>query len=252
MKKVSIAEIFNLRFSNPSRPPAHKASIKNRKWKIECSQTGAALIITLSILVLVTALVLALFLAVTHERTESAAVANQGDAQRLAASVVNLVKSTITQTTMGWEANADGSPMPSRPSAWASQPGLIRTWKQDGTADKSYRLYSSGDIVNDGKLDLASEQIALNTWKTGAPVFAGSYNALFCDLNAPALNQFNERIYPIVTPPADNNSGSTATDPVDGLPTDNSATSTQEGVQGFSVTASPGYGAVLKMRTREN
>ena len=202
-------------------------------------QRGAALIITLCILVLVTVLVLSLFLTVTSERTESAASANQGDAQRLASGAVDLVKATITQATFGYEANADGTPKVGSPTAWASQPGLIRTWKQDGTPYKSFRLYSSGNITVSTQAELVTDTTDLANWKSGN----SSYNALWCDINTPAPNAAGGLTYPIVTPPSDANSGSTATDSTNGVPTDNPASATQEGVQGFSITSSPGYTA---------
>jgi uncharacterized protein (TIGR02600 family) len=210
--------------------------------KIQNSQRGAALVIALSTIVLVTVLVLSLFLSVTSERTESAAAANQGDAERLASGVVDLVKSTITQATTGYKSNAStGAPDTSSPVAWASQPGLIRTWDTSGNAYRSYRLYSSGNITVTTQGDLVTDTTDLTNWKSGAPANAGSYNALWCDLNAPAANASNGLTYPIVTPPSDTKSGSNATDTINGVPTDDPATVLQEGVQGFSIKSPPGY-----------
>ena len=210
--------------------------------KIQNSQRGAALVIALATIVLVTVLVLSLFLSVTSERTESAAAANQGDAERLASGVVDLVKSTITQATTGYTSNAStGAPDTSSPVAWASQPGLIRTWDTSGNATRSYRLYSSGNITVTTQGDLVTDTTDLTNWKSGAPANAGSYNALWCDLNAPAANASNGLTYPIVTPPSDTKSGSNATDTTNGVPTDDPATVSQEGVQGFSIKSPPGY-----------
>ena len=211
-------------------------------FKIQNSQRGAALVIALATIVLVTVLVLSLFLSVTTERTESAAAANQGDAERLASGVVDLVKSTITQATTGYKSTAStGAPDTSSPVAWASQPGLIRTWDTSGNPYRSYRLYSSGNVTVTTQGDLVTDTTDLANWKSGAPANSGSYNALWCDLNAPAANASNGLTYPIVTPPSDTNSGSTATDATNGVPTDNSTTSSQEGVQGFSIKSPPGY-----------
>ena len=209
---------------------------------IQNSQRAAALLIALATLVLLTVLVVSLFLSVTSERTESAAAANQGDAGRLASGVVDLVKSTITQATTGYTSNATtGAPDTSSPVAWASQPGLIRTWDTSGNPYRSYRLYSSGNITVTTQGDLVTDTTDLANWKSGAPANSGSYNALWCDLNAPAANASNGLTYPIVTPPKDTNSGSTATDATNGVSTDNSTTSSQEGVQGFSIKSPPGY-----------
>ena len=201
---------------------------------------GAALIITLAILVLITFLVVALFTTVTNERTESSAAGSRGDVDQLAAATVDLVKATITQATAGYESDAStGTLNTANRTAWASQPGLIRTWSTNGNPYRTYRLYSSGQIVNTGPIDLATEQTDISGWKTSG----ASFNALWSDLNAPAPSATNANIlnYPIVTPPKDANSGSTATDTVNGVPTDDPATASQEGVQGFAITSAPGF-----------
>ena len=204
---------------------------------------GAALIITLAILVLITFLVVALFTTVTNERMESSAAANRGDVDQLAAATVDLVKATITQATAGYESDdATGALNTANRTAWASQPGLIRTWKQDGNPYKSFRLYSGGNletstIAVDGSLDVAADAPSAG-WKTGGT----SYNALWSDLNAPAPSGTNLN-YPIVTPPKDNNSGSVAWDVDNGVPTDRISTTNQEGVQGFAITNAPGFSA---------
>jgi len=225
-----------------TRMKAGTGSAVETRTEIQNSRRGAALVIALATIVLVTVLVLSLFLSVTSERTESAAAANQGDSERLASGVVDLVKSTITQATTGYKSNAStGAPDTSSPVAWASQPGLIRTWDTSGNAYRSYRLYSSGNITVTTQGDLVTDTTDLANWKSGAPANAGSYNALWCDLNAPAANSAGGLTYPIVTPPKDTNSGSTATDATNGVPTDNSTTASQEGVQGFSIKSPPGY-----------
>ena len=217
-----------------------RSALQTPKSKIQNSERAAALVITLAILVLVTVLVLSLFLSVTSERTESAAAANQGDAERLASGVVDLVKSTITQATTGYKSDATtGAPDTSSPVAWASQPGLIRTWDTSGNPYRSYRLYSSGNLTVTAQGDLVTDTTNLASWKSGST----SYNALWCDLNAPAPNAANGLTYPIVTPPADTNSGSTATDATNGVPTDDPSSALQEGVQGFSIKNPPGYTA---------
>ena len=223
--------------NNPLKFP----SVKNKG-----ASRGAALIITLSILLLVTVLVVALFQTVTTERTESAAAADQGGAQRMATSVVELVKSTITEATMGYAVTATGSANTAAMTAWASQPGLIRTWDQNGNPERTYRLYSSGTIATTGTLDLNAELTDLTKWKSTAPSKANSFNALWCDLNAPVVVKGSgtntSNVYPIVTPPADKNSGSVAIDEACGVPTANPASLIPEGVQGFKLTGTtPGF-----------
>ena len=172
-----------------------------------------------------TALVIALLLSVSSERTDSSAAAMQGEAQHLAAGTVDLVKSTITQATAGYESDAANKFTTNR-TAWASQPGLIRTWKENGTPYKSFRLYSGGNlaetnIVVDGALDITTDAPPSGWKSTNA-----SYNALWCDLNAPASSADNASAlsYPIVTPPK-------SLDSYNGV----------EGVQGFGITSPPGF-----------
>lgn len=211
-------------------PPSRHGSVP--------SQRGVALVLTLTILVLATMLVLAVFLRMSSERVDSSAGIRQSEARQMAAGVVDLVKSTITQAASGYESGPDGS-FTTKRTAWASQPGLIRTWGEDGSAYKTYRLYSSGQIVNTGTINLAAEQTEIDDWKSGST----SYNALWCDLNAPADSGTNAGTlsYPIVTPPKDTRSGSVATDINNGVPTDDPATAAQEGVQGFAITSAPGF-----------
>ncbi|PTY02242.1 hypothetical protein DB346_08990 [Verrucomicrobia bacterium LW23] len=193
---------------------------------------GAALIIVLTMLVLMTVVVMCFFVSASVERRESSAEANINQARTLSTATVDLVKSTIAQATSGYESDNSGNLDRSKIVAWASQPGLIHTWKQDGTPERTYRLYSSGELSVPGALDVGNEAAELASWKSAAGT---SFNALWCDINAPATGHDNRRSYPIMTPPA-------SLDADAGVPTDNPATpGTQEGVQGFSVTSPPGF-----------
>ena len=197
--------------------------------------SGAALVITLAILILVTTLVLSMFVSVTSERSDTAASANQSDSKRLANMTVELVKSTITQATIDTDVTNGNH------TAWASQPGMIRTWTVNGTTpigNRTFRLYSSGTIATldtTGTAVINADITDLATWKTGTTT---SYNALWCDLNAPGLNSSAALVYPIVTPP-------TRLDANYGVPIDTSGTAsndgTANGVQGFDITGSSGY-----------
>jgi len=198
--------------------------------------SGAALVITLAILILVTALVLSMFNSVTSERSDTAANANLSDSKRLANMTVELVKSTITQATLDTDSSGNHT-------AWASQPGMIRTWDINGNLNRAFRLYSSGTIVTTSSTVISNDAAALASWRptTGT---TSSYNALWCDLNAPGLSSTGARVYPIVTPPQTSLT-SAATDLAYGVPIDTMGTAsndgTANGVQGFSITTFPGY-----------
>ncbi|MEI8340872.1 MAG: hypothetical protein WCH43_04945, partial [Verrucomicrobiota bacterium] len=141
--------------------------------------SGVALVITLAILVLVTALVVSMFVSVTSERSDTAASSNQSDSKRVANMVVELVKSSITQATTDTDSSGQHT-------AWASQPGMIRTWTVNGTPNHTFRLYSSGIIATTSTTVISDDSAALANWKT--PGATSSYNALWCDLNAPELS----------------------------------------------------------------
>ncbi|HSI84836.1 MAG TPA: Verru_Chthon cassette protein A [Candidatus Methylacidiphilales bacterium] len=206
----------------------------NTFYKIARKKTdrrGTALVIVLAMLVLMTVVVLCFFVSASIERRESSAEANLMAARNLSAATVDLVKSTISQATSGYESDSNGALDRTKITSWASQPGLIHTWKQDGTPDRSFRLYSSSELSKAGNLDLNDEAAAFSSWKVGD----ASFNSLWCDINAPASNKDNVRSYPVMTPPR-------ALDADAGVVTDDLATTgVQEGVQGFSVTSPPGF-----------
>lgn len=96
---------------------------------------GASLLIVLAVVSVLSLLVLAFFLAAKHEY----AVSSSKDWGRRAVNaedqVINLVINQIRRATAG----------PAR--AWASQPGVIRTWDADGNFHEGYKLYSDESLV---------------------------------------------------------------------------------------------------------
>ncbi len=132
---------------------------------------GAALLIALAFLVLLSAVVLALFGTTRTDRQNASTFATGQETLRLADAAVNLVQGQIRDATIQPRVG------------WASQPGMIRTF---GNATTAYKLYSSDEMVvsNFGKTQIDAETTAMSTWNLGAN--ATSYNALYCDLNSPA------------------------------------------------------------------
>ena len=154
---------------------------------------GFALVLVLSFLVLITGLVLAFFSSVTTDSTATRSYTSQVSVNQLADSAVQTVMGQIRTAT------SRGSNI-----AWASQPGMIRTYG-DGTNNVAssaplayYKLYSSDDMevtvseisgfdpVGDLKSGTGS---TITDWATQP--------ALFTDLNAPVSG-----VYPIVDPTA--------------------------------------------------
>ncbi len=192
------------------------------------SRRASALVIVLSMLVLLVIVAIAFLTSVATETNAGRARDNAATASQLADSVTNLVMATITEATQA----KNGSDR----VAWASQPGMIRTWQDDGTLDRVFRLYSAPKMI-DTTFNSATESSALAAWKTNAPADS-AYNALWCDLNSPMPASdpalATRLIYPVVTPPG-------TLDAANGIPVDNPATSAIEGVQGFSIDSSPGF-----------
>ena len=138
------------------------------------NRRGAALLIALTFLVLLSAVVLALFGTTRTDRQNASTFATGQETMRLADAAVNLVQGQIRDATIQPRVG------------WASQPGMIRTFGTSGNATTAYKLYSSDEMVvsNFGKTQIDAETTAMSTWNLGAN--ATSYNALYCDLNSPA------------------------------------------------------------------
>jgi uncharacterized protein (TIGR02600 family) len=172
---------------------------------------GIALIIVLTFLVLISALVIAFFSSVTTELTDSNSSANGATARQLADSTVQIAMSTVRQAT----ASIDATSGTSIPLAWASQPGMIRTYDNTGAAHDCYKLYSSDNmLVTQGQLPFVAVSDIDTSWYTKP--------AQFTDLNAPVLHGTTAN-YPIVDPTASENYPSTGANP--------------NGVRGFTISA---------------
>ena len=145
------------------------------------SQGGAALIMVLTCLVLVTALALALLNRVEADRTSSAAYKGGANSRNLSEYAVNVVMAQITAATTG--ANAG--------NAWASQPGAVRVYSATGTNLLNiYKLYSSANMTGDQSI-VTGDASTLANWSNNP--------SLYTDLNAPVNS-----VYPILDPSATN------------------------------------------------
>ena len=185
------------------------------------STRGVALIIVLSMLVLLSALIVAFMNSATTERAASAANEGLVNARQIADSTVSLVIGQIRDAT----SVADES------TTWASQPGAIRTFAGtlDGSrktlrdkayydgynpdpSDAVYKLYSSdrfmvsaSDYTN---VDLDTETKVIDAWAALDP---SANPPEYVDLNEPILSPrldikpdrtVVEPRYPIIDPRA--------------------------------------------------
>lgn len=152
---------------------------------------GVALVLVITFLVLITGLIIA-FLSTVNTETQVSKRADAGNRGReLIDSVNALVMSQIRDaTSQGQEV------------AWASQPGMIRTY---GTADgkaspaplRYYKLYSAKDLV------WQPAGAKFNPAEDVPPGWADN-EAMFTDLNRPVSTLEGQMRYPIFQPPAEN------------------------------------------------
>ena len=137
------------------------------------SKGGAALILVLGMLVLLSGLVLSFLLTVRTEYGSAKSYEGGTNARLLADSALNLVIGQIREA----------STQPDQ--AWISQPGLIRTFDVSGKPVKSYKLYSAESLIEDGSFDPAQatdlpSASGASSWK--------SQPGLWTDLNAPVAD----------------------------------------------------------------
>ena len=131
-----------------------------------------------------TVLVVAFFTSVTTESISANSYANEVSTKQVADSALNCVIGTIRQAT------SQGSNI-----AWASQPGMIRTYgNSNGTASYAplayYKLYSSDNMV------VSANQMPFNPTSDFDAMWS-TKPAIWCDLNSP-LSTSGTAMFPII------------------------------------------------------
>lgn len=163
------------------------------------SRSGAALVIVLGFLVLITVVTVAFLTSVSTENSTASIAAAGATGREMADASVQLVMGQIREaTSLG------------RNVAWASQPGMIRTYGSgvagsytaSSTPLAYYKLYSSDNMIVD------SASISSFVPASDAPKGWESNPAVFTDLNAPVTSfltsSSNITSYPIIDPRATN------------------------------------------------
>jgi len=161
---------------------------------------GMALFIVLAVLVLISALVIGFFLSTTTELKSSRSYASGAAARQQVDSVTQLVIAQISDATKGENGSS--------PLAWASQPGMIRTYDDAGSPFKYYKLYSSDKLIVDSG-DTAGFTAAAEM----PPANWDAMKGLFTDLNDPIIRDSKVH-FPIIDPRA---RASTAAQSVEGF-----------------------------------
>ncbi len=156
----------------------------------------------LSVIVLASALVVMFLTLASRDRKSSALFRDGVDARSLADMAVNLAIGQARQATASPQGN-------SQPVFWASQPGAIRTWKDDGTEGKLFKLYSASESVVDlsgmeyPQERMERERKTLSTWNSND----AASSARFADMNEPipmrdASGTVSDLLFPIADPRA--------------------------------------------------
>ncbi len=208
-------------------------------------QSGVALVLVLSILVLLTAVVIAFFMNATTDLTSSKSYSDEMRVRLLADSAVNVVEGQIRAATQG---GTGGNIL-----AWASQPGMIRTYNKQGRLGTAYKLYSTdASQITTEPVDL-SKEIPENWNKTpgdfvdlNSPSIVIDPDGTITDPNGTSPTKYSAR-FPIVdgnnlVAPA-NNAGQLVYDADgDGVPD----------VEGFSVAKPATYNSNLRIGSNNN
>ena len=126
---------------------------------------GVALIAVLAVLVLLTLLVVAFLIRAQSARNSSVGYRTTTATRLLSDTVVNLVEAEINDATTT-----------ARNNTWASQPGAIRAFDNNGNLVSIYRLYSAPSLTATAASQLAND-LPPTTWASSPSVWT--------DLNAP-------------------------------------------------------------------
>lgn len=153
----------------------------------ENRESGVALFTVLALVALMLVLITAIFALSRTELKSSHAYAESLRAKQMADLSINLVMSQVRQGTRQ-------NPEIGGRERWASQPGAIRSYAENGRFVAGFRLYSSPAMVLTEETVLARDRPPQD-WNSDAN------RPLFVDLNRPLLRG-EEAFFPIVDPRA--------------------------------------------------
>jgi uncharacterized protein (TIGR02600 family) len=137
---------------------------------------GAALIIVLSFLIIITGLVVSFLSTVTDNATETSSAAAAITTRSLADTAVQLTIAQIRDATAGFKIADDGSYNTTVLMGWSSQPGAIRTFDTNRSNGVIYRLYSAPVLRTN--TPCSNDLPSSGWWKQ---------KAIYTDLNAPVV-----------------------------------------------------------------
>ena len=152
-------------------------------------RSGIALVLVLSFLVLLSVLIVAFFGSVQTDLQSSKSYEAGTNVKQLVTTATNIVTGQISDATKSVKVpSAPGQASTINPGDrldWASQPGMIRTWDDNGQPWKIFKLYSSKDmVVNDFD---ANGTYSPTKLANEVPIGWSSQPALYVDLNDPVV-----------------------------------------------------------------
>jgi uncharacterized protein (TIGR02600 family) len=159
-----------------------------KKFSRRGQSAGSALLIILGCVALLTILVTAFLITARTEFTTSNFYSKGVSTKLLSENVINLVTAQLREGARSTDFSD-----PPRPQAWASQPGMIRTYDNTGAAYQYFKLYSSDNMVGNDAFDATTTDIPPLTWANSPNVYT--------DLNEPITTANGPR-YPILDPGA--------------------------------------------------
>ena len=166
------------------RPGVHHVPFQLNRLR----RSGSALLIILGCVALLTILVVAFLVTARTEFTTSNFYAKGVNTKLLSENVINLVMAQLREGARSTNLATNA------PQAWASQPGMIRTYGVDGTPSQYFKLYSWDNMIGSGQFN---ETDAAEVPPTGATGWSAQPN-IFTDLNEPVNGT-----YPIIDPAAE-------------------------------------------------
>ena len=167
--------------------------MKTQNLSSHSTQRGVALVVVLSVLLLMSALLVAFMGRVSTERSSQRATLATFEAKQAYESAVNLVISQIREATKDDSGDV----------GWASQPGVIRTFDNKGKDLKVYKLYSQ-ELMQVSASNYRPAQTNESGFDPSDPTNAP--NSSYVNINEPAFTPVAgdpdkvQPHYPIVDP----------------------------------------------------
>ncbi len=160
---------------------------------------GIALVTVMSILAVLTVLSIAIISLAGNELRSAKAYSDSVRTRQLSEMVISMVVAQIRDATRPDRTVGGGLFGGGAIALWASQPGMIRTFEDEGKMLKAFKLYSSSKMILTDEREVTLEEDGLRGWESSPERFV--------DLNKPSIGynpkgQEINRYFPILDPRA--------------------------------------------------